>query len=160
MIEGMFCAFANIVADVIAKTTASVLLPNFIFSRLKPFSAILQSQNAIIPWVSARSGRGYAGSVPKSISGKPLIARLRELRKRHSLTQEKFSELSGVAYKYYQLIEGGHRVDLRLSTLEKLAKAYGIGVHELLAPNFPKIRVTKSAAKKPLANKRKQIVRG
>lgn len=133
------------------------------FSRvtaINPISRVATRLNAIIPWVFARSGRGYAGSVPKSISGKPLIARLRELRKSHSLTQEKFSELSGVAYKYYQLIETGRRIDLRLSTLEKLAKAHGIGVHELLAPNFPKIRVAKAAAKKPLVNKRKQIVRG
>lgn len=106
------------------------------------------NRNTIIPWVFADSWHGYADKVPKSISGKPLIARLRELRKRHVLTQEKFSELSGVAYKYYQLIEGGHRVDLRLSTLEKLAMAYGIGVHELLAPNFPKVRLPKSTAKK------------
>jgi transcriptional regulator with XRE-family HTH domain len=98
--------------------------------------------------VSGDSGRGYSDKVPKSTTGKPLIARLRELRKRHALTQEKFSELSGVAYKYYQLIEGGHRVDLRLSTLEKLAKAYGIGVHELLAPNFPKVRAVKPATKR------------
>ena len=94
------------------------------------------------------SGHGYADRVPKSTTGKPLIARLRELRNRHALTQEKFSELSGVAYKYYQLIEGGHRVDLRLSTLEKLAKAYGIGVHELLAPNVPKVRAAKIPSKK------------
>ena len=99
-------------------------------------------------------GRRYAENVPKSITGKSLIARLRELRKCHSLTQEKFSELSGVAYKYYQLIENGHRIDLRLSTLEKMAKAYGIGVHELLAPNFPKVRLPKAATKK---SKGKQI---
>jgi transcriptional regulator with XRE-family HTH domain len=83
--------------------------------------------------------------VPKSISGKPLIARLRELRKRHSLTQEKLSEISGVAYKYYQLIESGKRIDLRLSTLGKLAGAYGIGVHELVAPTFPKTRLINGA---------------
>ena len=88
---------------------------------------------------------GYAAKVPKSISGKSLVARLRELRKRHALTQENVSELSGVAYKYYQLIEIGRRIDLRLSTLEKLAKAYGIGVHELIAPSFPKCKVTKRA---------------
>jgi hypothetical protein len=64
-----------------------------------------------------------------------------------------------VAYKYYQLIEIGKRIDLRLSTLEKLAKAYGIGVHELLSPTFPKIRLTKSAAKKPLVNQRNRIAR-
>lgn len=97
--------------------------------------------------MSAYSGRGYAGRVPKSISGKALIARLRELRKHHALTQENVSELSGVAYKYYQLIEIGQRIDLRLSTLEKLAKAYGIGVHELLAPTFPKARAVKPAKK-------------
>jgi transcriptional regulator with XRE-family HTH domain len=79
--------------------------------------------------------------VPKPATGKFLIVRLRELRKRHSLTQEQFSELSGVAYKYYQLIEIGKRIDLRLSTLDKLAKAYGLGVHELLAPTIPKTRV-------------------
>jgi len=87
----------------------------------------------------------------KSISGKLLIARLRELRKRHLLTQEKFSEISGVAYKYYQLIETGKRIDLRLSTLEKMAHAYGLGVHELLSPNFPKVRASKFAANKSKA---------
>ena len=107
-----------------------------------------QQQNTIIHWVSANWARGYAGKVPKSISGKPLVARLRELRKRNALTQEKFSEISGVSYKYYQLIEIGLRIDLRLSTLEKMAKAYGIGVHELLAPNFPKVRQPKSHSKK------------
>jgi transcriptional regulator with XRE-family HTH domain len=86
--------------------------------------------------------------VPKSITGKPLIARLRELRKKHSLTQEKFSEISGVAYKYYQLIELGKRIDFRLSTLEKMAKAYGIGVHELIGPNFPKTNPKQFAARK------------
>ena len=76
------------------------------------------------------------------------LARLRELRNGNALTQEKFSELSGVAYKYYQLIENGRRIDLRLSTLEKLSRAYGVGVHELLAPNFPKVRLLKSLNKK------------
>lgn len=85
----------------------------------------------------ALCGHDYAGRVPKSTTGKLLVVRLRELRKRHSLTQEQFSELSGVAYKYYQLIEIGKRIDLRLSTVEKLAKAYGLGVHELLAPDLP-----------------------
>jgi transcriptional regulator with XRE-family HTH domain len=81
--------------------------------------------------------------VAKSITGRQLIARLRELRKTHSLTQERVSELSGVSYKYYQQIEIGQRIDLRLSTLEKIAGAYGIGVHELIAPNLPKVRLPK-----------------
>ena len=86
----------------------------------------------------------YAGIVAKSVTGKQLTARLREMRKLHSFTQETFSEISGVSYKYYQLIEIGKRRDLRLSTLEKIANAYGIGVHELLAPEIPKIPRGKS----------------
>jgi transcriptional regulator with XRE-family HTH domain len=94
--------------------------------------------------------------MPKSVSGELLIERLRELRKRHALTQERFSEISGVAYKYYQLIEIGKRIDLRLSTLEKMAGAYGIGVHELLSPTSPKTKVPlvkNHKRKKSAANK-------
>jgi transcriptional regulator with XRE-family HTH domain len=98
--------------------------------------------------VFAPSAGDYAGRVSESTAGKLLIARLRELRKKHSLTQERFSEISGVAYKYYQLIEIGRRIDLRLSTLEKLAKAYGIKVHELLAPGVPHTRVAHQAKAK------------
>ena len=94
-----------------------------------------------------------------SISGKLLIARLRELRKSNALTQEKFSEISGVAYKYYQLIETGLRMDLRLSTLEKIAKAHGIGVHQLLSPDFPKVPVMKAPAKKSKGKPGKPVSR-
>jgi len=52
------------------------------------------------------------------------------------------------SFKYYQLIEIGKRVDFRLLTLGKVAGAYGIGVHELLAPTIPKRRPTKSAGRK------------
>jgi len=86
--------------------------------------------------------------VPKSTTGKALIARLRELRKRHSLSQEQCSELAGISYKYYQLVEGGRRIDLRLSTLQKLAAGYGIHVHELLAPEMPKTRIPKAIPSK------------
>jgi transcriptional regulator with XRE-family HTH domain len=81
--------------------------------------------------------------VSKSTTGKPLIARLRELRKRHALSQEQCGELAGISYKYYQLIECGKRIDMRLSTLQKLAGAYGIQVHDLLAPEMPETRIPK-----------------
>jgi transcriptional regulator with XRE-family HTH domain len=74
---------------------------------------------------------------------KRLIKRLRELRKLHGITQEQFSELSGFSYKFYQLIEIGRKCDLRLSSLEKLAKAYGIEVHELLGPATPRTKSPK-----------------
>jgi transcriptional regulator with XRE-family HTH domain len=95
--------------------------------------------------------------VPKSTTGKSLIARLRELRKRHSISQEQCSELAGISYKYYQLIECGKRIDMRLSTLQKLAGAYGIQVHDLLAPEIPETRIPKNVPSKrrgrPLAKK-------
>ena len=71
---------------------------------------------------------------------KRLLARLKELRKLHNLTQEQFSELSSISYKYYQAVEvkeHGKR-ELRLSTLERFAKAYCIEVYQLLSPNLPK----------------------
>jgi len=86
--------------------------------------------------------------VPKSTTGKPLIARLRELRERHSLSQEQCSELAGISYKYYQLIEIGKRIDMRLSTLQKLAGTYRIQVHELLAPEMPETQISKRVPSK------------
>lgn len=71
------------------------------------------------------------------------MLRLRELRKLHGLSQEKFSEISGFSYKFYQLIEIGRKNDLRLSSLERLAEAYGIEVHELLGPDTPKTKFPK-----------------
>ena len=84
----------------------------------------------------------------KSATLTRLLARLRELRDRHELTQEAFSEVSGISYKYYQAIEGGRKPDLRLSTLERIAKAYGIQVHELLAPQMPATRLAKLQGKR------------
>lgn len=55
--------------------------------------------------------------------------------------------MAGFSYKYYQAIEAGRGRDLRLSTLERLATAYGLEVHELLAPEPPTLRVKKSRKK-------------
>ena len=74
--------------------------------------------------------------------------RLRELRVRRGWTQEKAAETCGVGYKLFQLYELGIKQNPGLLTLEKIARGFGIGVHELLAPNFPKIRVPKATAKK------------
>ena len=70
-----------------------------------------------------------------------LLKRLKGLRERFGLTQEKFAELSGISYKYYQQIEAGRKPDLRLSTLERLASAYHLEAWELLLPDehFQKI---------------------
>jgi transcriptional regulator with XRE-family HTH domain len=72
---------------------------------------------------------------------KNLVLRLKELRIIHHVTQEQFSERTGISYKYYQAIETGVKKELRISTLERLANAYGIEVWQLLSPTLPKTKI-------------------
>ena len=57
---------------------------------------------------------------------------MKELREARGLSQEAFAEKAGLGYKYYQHVEAGRRRDIRLSTLEKLAKACGLELRELV----------------------------
>lgn len=61
-----------------------------------------------------------------------LLARVKERREARGLSQEAFAEKAGLGYKYYQHVESGRRRDIRLSTLEKLAKACGLELWDLL----------------------------
>lgn len=61
-----------------------------------------------------------------------LLARVKEFREARGLSQEAFAEKAGLGYKYYQHVEAGRRRDIRLSTLEKLAKACGLKLRDLL----------------------------
>lgn len=63
-----------------------------------------------------------------------LLGRLKALRVARGLTQEQFAEQSGISYKYYQAVEAGRKRDLRLSTLDRLAKAHGLEAWQLLLP--------------------------
>ena len=49
--------------------------------------------------------------------------KLKELRKKTGYTQEKLSELAQIDYKYLQKIEGKNPPNLKVETVEKLAKA-------------------------------------
>ena len=69
----------------------------------------------------------------KSASLKRLLARLKELREINKISQEAFAEKASMSYKHYQAIEAGRKTELRLSTLERLAKGHGLEIHELLA---------------------------
>ena len=71
-----------------------------------------------------------------------LLTRLKKLREARGLTQEQFSEASGISYKYYQAVEAGRKRDLRLSTLERLAKAHGLELWQLFSPVAPTVRVS------------------
>lgn len=63
---------------------------------------------------------------------KRLLARVKALREALGLSQEAFAERAGLKYKHYQSIEAGRKIDIRLSTLEKLAKACRLDLGELL----------------------------
>lgn len=51
-----------------------------------------------------------------------LALRIKTLRKKVGLTQDKLSEASGIDYKYIQRIEGKNPPNIKLETIEKLAK--------------------------------------
>jgi len=72
---------------------------------------------------------------------KRLLARVRELREAKDLTQAQFAERADIDYKYYQHLEAGRRIDVKLSTLQKLAKACGIELYELLNFDSPLVAV-------------------
>ncbi|MDD5681254.1 MAG: helix-turn-helix transcriptional regulator [Candidatus Omnitrophica bacterium] len=60
--------------------------------------------------------------------------RLRELRNKRKLTQDKLSELADIDYKYLQKIEGKNPPNIKLETIEKLAKTLKVKPSELLEP--------------------------
>jgi transcriptional regulator with XRE-family HTH domain len=86
--------------------------------------------------------------VPKSHSSTldKLSQRLRELRRRHNITQEEFAGVAGLSYKFYQQIESGHKKQIWLETVERLAAGYGLEAWALLAPEPPR---KTALAKKP-----------
>ncbi len=57
--------------------------------------------------------------------------RIKGLRIKTGLTQEKFAEKIGIKYKYYQEYESKKPRDIRLSTLEKIAKGLHISLSKL-----------------------------
>ena len=58
--------------------------------------------------------------------------RIRGLRKKYKLTQERLSEIADIDYKYIQRIEGKNPPALRIDTIERLAKALKVNPAELL----------------------------
>ena len=86
-----------------------------------------------------------------------LIKRLRSLRQKHGLTQEAFAEVASMSYKYYQSVETGKQNDLRLSTLDRIAKTYHVEGWQLLAPTLPRTKIVqKSKIKAPHYSKTKR----
>jgi transcriptional regulator with XRE-family HTH domain len=61
-----------------------------------------------------------------------LAKRIKELRRRRGLTQNKFSEITEMDVKYLQRIEGKNPPNIRVETIERLAKALKITPSKLL----------------------------
>lgn len=78
---------------------------------------------------------------------KRLLARVKALREALDLSQEAFAEKAGLKYKHYQAIEAGRKTDIRFSTLEKLAKACGLELRELLDFNTVPLALAEDRAK-------------
>lgn len=91
---------------------------------------------------------------------KRLLARVRELREARGLSQEAFAEKAGLTYKYYQHVEAGRKRDIRISTVEKLAKACGLELWDLLnfeaAPQAVGEDPPEEKAVKPAKRRRKK----
>jgi len=66
-----------------------------------------------------------------SPTAKKLANRLKFLRKERGLTQEEAAKKCGIKYKYYQEHEGNRPRDIRLSTMEKLARGFGVSLADL-----------------------------
>ena len=69
------------------------------------------------------------GQSARSLLGK----RVKELRQKAGMTQEKLAALTGIDYKYIQKIEGKNPPAVRIDTIEKLARAFKIPISKLLA---------------------------
>ena len=59
--------------------------------------------------------------------------RIRQLREQQGISQEALADAAGLHRTHISLIERGQR-DIRLSTIEKLAKALGAQPQDLMLP--------------------------
>ncbi len=82
-----------------------------------------------------------------------LAQNLRYLRLRADFTQEQMAEIVGFEFKFYQKLEGGRKPQIKVETVERLAKPFGLEAWQLLAPpgtlrrakiKFPKTRTPSS----------------
>lgn len=66
-----------------------------------------------------------------------LVIKLREARRRAGISQQEASERSRIGVKTISSFESGARIDsMKLSQLERLLTAYGIGLAEFFSPAF------------------------
>lgn len=59
--------------------------------------------------------------------------RIKDLRKKRGLTQEKLAELSGIDPKHLQLMESNRASNSRIDTIEFICNAFGLTIHEFFS---------------------------
>ena len=67
-----------------------------------------------------------------------VATRIRELRLKHGLTQQELAEVADFSEKFLQQIEAQRKKEIWLSTVERLATAFSLELHEFLGPTVPK----------------------
>ncbi len=72
-----------------------------------------------------------------------IAKRLRDLRRKHGLTQEQMALLLKTDLRWYQRVEFGEK-DIRATTIDRLGGVFGISGAEFLSSRMPE---TKIAAK-------------
>ena len=77
-----------------------------------------------------------------------VAVRTRELRLRHTMTQQELAEMADISEKNVQKIEAGQKKQIWLQTVEQIAGAFSLGIHEFLAPELPsETRLSRKVAK-------------
>ena len=77
-----------------------------------------------------------------------IAARLRKLRAQCGLTQEQPAALLGADARWYQRLERCEK-DVRVSTVDRLAAAFGLTAVEFLAAHTPKAKLAQPSPAAP-----------
>lgn len=72
-----------------------------------------------------------------------IATRLRELRRKHDLTQEQMALMLETDIKWYQRIESGLK-DIKASTIERFAAVFGVNAVQFLGETMPETRIRKA----------------
>ena len=83
-----------------------------------------------------------------------IAARLRELRRKHELTQEQMALMLHTDIKWYQRIESGLK-DIKASTIERFAAVFGVSAVQFLGEQMPETKVQVRVQKAPHRPKKK-----
>ncbi len=122
------------------------------------FSELLQPGNTrsdntvfVSRKITVRSDRIRNPVFPHS-SGVPLLdfiaKRLRDLRRKHELTQDQVADLLKTDLRWYQRVENGEK-DIRATTIDRLGAAFGITGGEFLLPEIPDSKIATKVQSAP-----------